>query len=433
MVCLLDQKIIREDFASVKSNLEKRRNPEIIERLEKWFAQDKEWRMLKAEVDVLRAKRNDITEGIKIAKANGKDIKPLLASAKLLPEEIKKKEARLKELDEGNKALIMRIPNVLHDSVPFGKDDKENVQVKSWGEAKKPSFSLKHHGEFAKELGVAEFDRAVKIAGAGFFYLKGDLALLDLALQRLALDILLEKGFIPVQPPLMMNKKAYSGVTDLGDFETVMYKIEGEDLYMIATSEHPLAAMYMDEVIEETDILRPMRFAGMSPCFRKEIGKHGLDERGFFRVHQFNKIEQVVVCRPEDSWKEFDEIAKNQEIFFQKLEIPYRIVNVCTGDMGVVAAKKFDLEGWSPREGKYIELGSCSNCTSYQAVGLNIKYRKKDGTKEYVHTLNNTMVPTTRTLRILIENYQTPEGAILIPKALQQYMGGKKEIKNLLK
>jgi seryl-tRNA synthetase len=184
-------------------------------------------------------------------------------------------------------------------------------------------------------------------------------------------------------------------------------------------------------VFEEKDLETPIRFAGMSPCFRKEIGKHGLDERGFFRVHQFNKIEQVILCKPQDSWKEFDSISKNQETFFQKLEIPYRVVNVCTGDMGVVAAKKYDLECWSPREGKYIELGSCSNCTSYQAVRLNIKYKKADGTREYVHTLNNTMVPTTRTLRVLIETYQTPEGNIRIPKALQVYMNGKTEIKML--
>lgn len=429
MVCLLDPKVIRDNFAEVKSNLEKRRNPEVVARLEKWFNQDKEWRALKGEIDILRSKRNAITEEIKMAKGKGKDIKPLLLKAKSMPDVIKKNEGRLKELEEDNKKLIMSIPNTLHNSVPFGKDEKENVQLKTWGEANKPGFELKHHGELAKELGLAEFERAVKISGAGFFYLKGDLALLDLALQRLALDILIEKGFTPIQPPLMMNRRAYSGVTDLGDFETVMYKIENEDLYLAATSEHPLVSMYMDEVLEDKDLSAPIRFAGMSPCFRKEIGKHGLDERGFFRVHQFNKIEQVVICRPEDSWKEFESISKNQEIFYQKLEIPYRVVNVCTGDMGVVAAKKLDLEGWSPREGKYIELGSCSNCTSYQAVGLNIKYKKKDGTKEYVHTLNNTMVPTTRTLRILIENYQTQKGTIKIPKALQQYMGGKKEIK----
>jgi len=413
----------------VKGNLEGRRDLDVISKLDLWVNQDKEWRQLKGEVDEIRAKRNTITEEIKVAKANGKDIKDLLEKAKSAPEELKKKELRMKELEIENKNLLMRIPNLLHDSVPFGKDSEENVPIKFWGEAKKPDFELRHHGELAKSLGVADFDRAVKIAGEGFFYLKGDLAMLDLALQRLALEILIGKGFVPVQPPLMMNRQAYAGVTDLGDFETVMYKIDGEDNYMIATSEHPMVSMYMDETFEEKDLDNSIKLAGMSPCFRKEIGKHGLDERGFFRVHQFNKIEQVVFCKPENSWKEFDDLSKNQELFFQKLEIPYRIVNVCTGDMGVVAAKKFDLECWSPREQKYIELGSCSNCTAYQAIRLNIKYKKKDGTKDYIHTLNNTMVPTTRTLRVLIENYQTKDGTIRIPKALQPYMNGKTEIK----
>ena len=263
--------------------------------------------------------------------------------------------------------------------------------------------------------------------------MKGDLAILDLALQRLAIDMLIKKGFTPIQPPLMMNRRAYEGVTDLSDFENVMYKIEGEDLYMIATSEHPLVSMYMDEIFEEKDLDNAIKLAGMSPCFRREIGKHGLDERGLFRVHQFNKIEQVIICKPEKSWDLFEEISKNQQEYMQALKIPYRIVNVCTGDMGVVAAKKFDLEGWSPREGKYIELGSCSNCTSYQAVRLNIKYRKKDGTKEFVHTLNNTMIPTTRTLRVIIENYQTKEGTIKVPKALAPYMNGITEIKGVKK
>ncbi|MFA5361580.1 MAG: serine--tRNA ligase, partial [archaeon] len=357
---MIDPKIIRGNPENVRKNLEKRRDPSIIAKLDSWVSSDKEWRELKQKTDDLRAKRNTVTESIKQAKMKGENTDALMAEAKTLPELIKASEAKLKELEVSNKALLMNIPNILQDDVPYGKDGDDNVVIRTWGEAVK-NPNLIHHGELAKKLGVADFDRAVKISGEGFFYLKGDLAMLDLALQRLALDILIEKGFTPIQPPLMMNRKAYSGVTDLGDFETVMYKIDGVDNYMIATSEHPMVSMYMDEVFEEKDLDTPIRFAGMSPCFRKEIGKHGLDERGFFRVHQFNKIEQVILCKPEDSWKEFDSISKNQETFFQKLEIPYRVVNVCTGDMGIVAAKKYDLECWSPREGKYIELGSCSN------------------------------------------------------------------------
>ncbi len=425
---MLDTKYVRENFEEVKKNLERRQDSSIISRLEEWKKKDEDWRKLKFELEDLKKQRNEVTEKIKKEKSEGNNIENLLEEAKTIPQKIKEKEPIVKQLEDDLRQLLLRIPNVLHESVPFGKDETENVEVKKVGEVeKKPE--LKHHGELARELGLADFERAVKISGTGFYYVKGDLALLELALQRLAIDMLLEKGFTPIQTPLMMNRKAYEGVTDLGDFENVMYKIDNNDLYLIATSEHSTVSMYMDEILEEKDLEKPIKYAGMSPCFRREIGKHGLDERGFFRVHQFNKIEQVVICKPEDSWNVFEEISKNQQEYFEKLEIPYRIVNVCTGDMGVVASKKFDLEAWSPREGKYIELGSCSNCLSYQAVRLNIKYRKSNGEKEYVHTLNNTMIPTARMLRIVIENFQTKEGTIKIPKALQKYMGGKTEIK----
>ena len=429
---MIDAKYIREEFNKVKKNLEMRKDDEVISRLDSWKEKDDEWRAIKLELEELKKQRNDITEQIKMAKGKGEDASKLLKQAKEIPKKIKEDEPKVRKLEEELRELQLRIPNILHESVPYGKDDEENVEETTWGEVE-VNKDLIHHAQLAVDLGVAEFERAVKISGAGFFYLKGDLAILDLALQRLAIDMLIKKGFTPIQPPLMMNRRAYEGVTDLSDFENVMYKIEGEDLYMIATSEHPLVSMYMDEIFEEKDLDNAIKLAGMSPCFRREIGKHGLDERGLFRVHQFNKIEQVIICKPEKSWDLFEEISKNQQEYMQALKIPYRIVNVCTGDMGVVAAKKFDLEGWSPREGKYIELGSCSNCTSYQAVRLNIKYRKKDGTKEFVHTLNNTMIPTTRTLRVIIENYQTKEGTIKVPKALAPYMNGITEIKGVKK
>ena len=429
---MLDAKYIREEFEEIKKNLETRKDEEIISRLNSWKTKDEEWRALKLELEELKKQRNDITQKIKMAKGKGEDVTKLLEQAKEIPQKIKDDEPKVKQLEEELRALQMRIPNTLHESVPYGESDEDNVESKVWGDAIE-NKDLVHHAQLAVDLGVAEFERAVKISGTGFFYLKGDLAILDLALQRLAIDMLIKKGFTPIQPPLMMNRKAYEGVTDLGDFENVMYKIEGEDLYMIATSEHPMVAMYMDEIFEEEDLNEAIKFAGMSPCFRREIGKHGLDERGFFRVHQFNKIEQVVICKPEQSWEIFEQMSKNQQEYMESLKIPYRIVNVCTGDIGIVAAKKFDLEGWSPREGKYIELGSCSNCTAYQAVRLNIKYRKKDGTKEFVHTLNNTMIPTTRTLRAVIENYQTKDGTIKVPDALLPYMNGIKEIKRVKK
>ena len=425
---MIDAKYIRENFEEVKENLKKRKDDEIISRLDEWKEKDIEWRKLKFDLEELKKARNEITDKIKQAKMKGENADDLLTQAKEIPQKIKDTEPKVREIEDQLKTIQMRIPNLLHESVPYGESDENNVEHKKVG-ITKVNKELKHHAQLATDLGLAEFDRAVKISGAGFFYLKGDLAILDLALQRLALDMLIDKGFTPIQPPLMMNRKAYEGVTDLGDFENVMYKIEGEDLYMIATSEHPMVSMYMDEIFEESDLNEPIKFAGMSPCFRREIGKHGLDERGFFRVHQFNKIEQVIICKPQDSWEIFEQISKNQQEFFDVLKIPYRIVNVCTGDIGIVAAKKYDLEAWSPREGKYIELGSCSNCTAYQAVRLNIKYRKANGEKEFDHTLNNTMIPTTRMLRIIIETYQTKEGTIKIPQALQKYMNGKTEIK----
>lgn len=422
---LLDIRIIRENPELVKKNLEKRRNPEIIKMLEELVKEDSEWRALKKETDELRANRNKLTEEIDKARRAGKNSDSLIKEAKKLPEEIKKREERVKELEERNHYNLMRIPNLLHETVPYGKDDSENVEIKKWGKIRETGFEIEHHGALIKKLNAAEFERAVKISGEGFFYLKGDLALMELALQRLAIDMLLKKGFTLIQPPFLMRRKAYEGVTDLSDFEKVMYKIENEDAYLIATSEHPMGAMYMDEILEEKDL--PIKFAGVSACFRREIGKHGLDERGLYRVHQFNKIEQFIFCTPENSWKELEQLSKNQQELMETLEIPYRVVNICTGDIGIVASKKYDVEGYSPREKKYIELGSCSNCTSYQAIRLNIKYRKGQE-KEYIHTLNNTMVATPRTLRCIIENYQTKEGTIKAPKALWPYMNGVREI-----
>ncbi|MFA5931359.1 MAG: serine--tRNA ligase [archaeon] len=423
---MIDSKIIRENPEMVKTNLMKRKNPAVIKKLDSWVASDNQWRKLKQEVDDLRAKRNVITEEIKVAKSSGKDIASLLAKAKLLPEELKQKEIQLKELEVQNKALLMSIPNILLEDVSFGKDETENEVVRSFGVAKKID-GLKHHGQFVEGLGIAEFNRAVKISGEGFYALKGDLALLNLALLNYAVELLSKRGFSLVIPPAMMNRKSYEGVTDLGDFESVMYKIEGEDHYMIATAEHPLTAMYMDETIEEKDL--PIVQVGYSTNFRKEIGKHGLDERGLFRLHQFDKVEQIVFCKPEDSAKWHEEMVKNAEDFVKAMELPYRVVKICTGDIGTVAAKKYDIECWSPREGKYFETHSLSNCTSYQATRLNIKYKNAKGEKEYLHTLNATEVAIPRMLRAIIENHQTKEGTIKVPKALVPYMYGKTEIK----
>jgi seryl-tRNA synthetase len=389
---------------------------------------DAKWRTLKSENDALRQKRNSISQEINSAKKAGKSIEPLLAEAKSLPDRIKQNDVAITELELRNRWLLMRIPNLLADDVPYGKDSSENVPIKSKGKASKPSFEIVHHGELAKKLGLADFDAAVKVSGSGFFYLLGDLALLDLALQRFAIDLLLKKGFVLVQPPYLLNRSAYETMVSLSDFEEVMYKVDGADQYLIATSEHPLGARFIDHTFSPSGL--PVRMAGISACFRREIGKHGLDERGFFRVHQFNKVEQVVFCLPQDSPKQFESIRRNSEEFLEALSIPYRTVLICTGDMGIIASKKYDIEGWSPREQKYFELMSCSNCTDYQAHRLNAKYADpKTNARESVHTLNNTMVATTRFLRCCLENWQTKDGTIKLPKALWKYMNGKKEIK----
>ena len=420
---MLDIKFIRENPGIVKADLNKRGDDEKLGWVDDLLDKDGEYRKLLAEVQKLRHRRNELSAEVNSLKKQDKDISSQIKEARELPEKIKASDDKINELKNKIDFYLMRIPNILHKSVPAGKDDSENKVVRKWGEIKKPSFELKPHGELMEELGIGDFKRATKIAGAGFYYLRGDLAILNIALQRFAIDFLVKKGFTLVEPPLMMNKKAYEGVTDMADFENVMYKIDNEELYLIATSEHPMGAMFMCEVVKEEAL--PVRFCGVSPCFRKEIGSHGIDTRGLFRVHQFSKIEQFVFCRPEDSWKIHEELIENAETLFKKLKLPYRIVNICTGDIGTVAAKKYDIEVWMPREQKYREVVSCSNCTSYQAVRLNIRYEKKDGTREFLHTLNSTAIATSRALRAILENCQQKDGSIKVPAALQPYTGFK--------
>ncbi|MDE4908005.1 serine--tRNA ligase [Methanogenium marinum] len=421
---MLELKFIRNNPDVVRADLTKRGDVEKLAWIDDLLEKDVQSREMQIEINTMRNRRNIISRDIKEAKKAKQDISGFLEEAKSLPAKIKEAEAEIEEINKKIKFYQMRIPNLLHESVPVGADDTENAEIKRWGEPVVPSFQLKNHGELAVEKGLAEFERAAKISGAGFYMLKGNLALMDLALQRLALDVLGERGYTPVIPPYMMNRAAYEGVTDLGDFENVMYAIDGEDEFLIATSEHPMAAMYMDEIFDEKDL--PLRLAGVSPCFRREIGSHGIDTRGLFRVHQFNKVEQFVYCKPEDSWALHEELLKNSEDIFQMLGLPYRVVNICTGDIGTVAAKKYDMEVWMPREEAYREVVSCSNCTAYQSVRLNIRARDAhDFENKYpLHTLNSTAVATTRTIRAIMENYQEEDGTVVIPEVLRPYMNG---------
>ncbi|HLC96208.1 MAG TPA: serine--tRNA ligase [Candidatus Nanoarchaeia archaeon] len=421
---MLDIKFIRENPEIIKKDLEKRQDKEKSAWVDDLLKKDKEYRQLLEKNQELRQKRNQLSEEINKLKKQGKDISAVLKESKELPQKIKDVDEQIASLQEKITHYLMRLPNILHESVPLGKDSSENKIIKKEGSIPKFDFELKPHGDLIESLGLANFEQAAKVAGHGFNYLIGDLALLEQALQRFAIDTLVKKGFLLVEPPLMLRRKPYEGVTDLADFETMMYKVEGEneDLYLIATSEHPIGAMLMNKTLEEKDL--PLKYAGVSPCFRKEIGSHGIDERGLFRVHQFNKIEQFIFCKPEDSWKFHEELIKNAEEIFKKLKLPYRVVTICTGDIGIVAAKKYDLEVWMPREKAYKEVVSCSNCTSYQAVRLNIKYRK-GADKEFVHTLNSTAIATGRALRAILENNQQKDGSIKVPDVLQEYLGKK--------
>jgi seryl-tRNA synthetase len=423
---MLDIEFVRFHPQAVKKSLKKRMDKHLLVEFDGLIKKDDEWRKLKQQNDVLRQERNTITKKITEAKQQGRGTNELIKAAQNLPNKLKENDEKTRTLRTELDLLLKKMPNVLDDSVPMGKTDKDSKVIGKWGVAK-ANKKLQHHGELAVALGLADFERGVKIAGAGFYFLKNELALMDMGLQRLAIDYLVKKGFTPLSVPFLMRRAPYEGVTSLDDFEKVMYKIEGSDHYLIATSEHPLAAMHMNEILPESEL--PLKLAGMSTCFRQEIGKHGLDERGLFRVHQFNKIEQFVFCKPEDAEKFHEQLLAHSEWLLKKLKLPYRVVNVASGDMGVVAAKKYDVETYSPRENKFIETMSCSNCTDYQTNALNIKYRKAGSMeKGKVYTLNNTMIATSRILRIILEHYQTPKGTLKIPAALQPYVGGKKEI-----
>lgn len=419
---MLDIKFVRENPEIVKKDLEKRNDKGKLEWVGDLLKSDVEYRKLLQKNQLFRQRRNEVTEEINQSIKQGKDIKEKVQEAKELPEKIKHSDETLQQLKDKITYYLMRLPNILHDSVPAGKDGNDNVVVKTWGSKPSFDFELKSHGELLQDLGMANFEKASEASGHGFYYLMGDAARMELALVHFATEFLAEKNFKLVEPPLMLRRGPYEGVTDLKDFETMMYKVDNEDLFLIATSEHPIAALLMNEILEEKQL--PLKLAGYSPCFRKELGSHSIDTRGIFRVHHFNKVEQFIFCKPEDSWKFHEELLKNAEEIYQKLEIPYRVVNICTGDIGIVAAKKYDIEAWFPRENLYREVVSCSNCTSYQATRLNIKYRKGEE-KECIHTLNSTAIATSRAIRAIVENYQQKDGTIKVPQVLQKYMGKK--------
>jgi len=425
---MLDIRFVRENVDVVKENLRRRGDEGKVAWVDELLANDTKWRSVQSEANNLRSKRNKITEQIAQLRKKGEDASNLMKEAERIPDQIKTLEKQTAELEEKITLVLMQLPNIMHDSVPFGKDENDNQEVKKWGSPPAFHFQPKDHIDLADKLGLIDMERAAKVAGARFYYLRGDLVKLNYALIRSALDFMETKGFSLCQPPYLLRRDAVGGAVALSDFEEVLYKVEGEDLYLLATSEHALLAQHMNEILDGKTL--PLRYAGVSPCFRKEAGAHGRDTKGIFRIHQFEKVEQFVFCKPEQSWEEHEKLIANAEEYVQTLNIPYRIVNVCTGDLGSVAAKKYDLEGWMAGQGKYREIVSCSNCTSYQAVRSKIRFRDRpDEPTKWVHTLNSTLIATERTLVAIMENCQNEDGSINIPETLQPHMRGATKIK----
>ena len=424
---MLDIKLVRENPKKIRRNLEKRNDADVLQLLDDLIIYDREWRKKLSKTNELRHERRKITNEIASRKKAGKKVKQLIDKARKLDADIDVSNQQTEKLKQRANHILMKLPNLLHESVPIGRDEKDNVRVRLWGAPPKFGFKPKNHLQVAKGLGIIDDERGAKVAGHGFLYLKNELVLLDMALQRFAIDFMLERNYELVEPPFMMRKKPYEGVTDLSDFEGVMYKIEKEDLFLIATAEHPLAAMFMNEVLLKENL--PIKLVGISPCFRKEVGTHGKYTKGLFRMHQFNKVEQFIFCLPEESWNLHEELQQNAEKIYQALGLHHEVVNVCTRDIGSLAAKRYDINIWMV-DGIYREVGSNSNCTDYQARRLNIRYRAKEGQAPigFVHTVNNTAIATSRTMLVVLEQYQQEDGSVQIPPVLTKFMDGLKVI-----
>jgi seryl-tRNA synthetase len=419
---MLDPKIIREDPERIRKML---KNRAVDFNFDGLIQFEKQRRELIIKTDEFRKKRNDISLEIGNKKKAGEDAAPLLEMMKKISQELENLENTQNKIELDYSKLALTIPNFIHESVPIGQDETANKEIRKWGEVSQPDFKIKDHVDFSTSLDLVDLERAAKVAGARFYFLKNELVRLNHALIQYALDFLSEKNYTLVQPPYMINRKSMQGAIIAEDFENVIYKVEDEDLYLIGTSEHAVAAMHSDEILDGTKL--PIRYAGVSPCFRKEAGAHGKDQKGIFRVHQFEKIEQFVFCRPEDSWNEHEKMLETAEEFYQKLGIPYKVMLLSSGDMGKISAKTYDIEAWMGGQNAYREIVSCSNCLEYQARRLKIRFRDKTNEQtQYLHTLNSTLVATSRTLVAIMENFQTKDGHLTVPQVLQKYLGKNK-------
>jgi len=424
---MIDIRLIRENPNIVKENIKKKFQNEKIPLVDKVLELDEKWRKEKKKADDLRHKRNKISEEINqlMKKGDKTKAKTLIKKAKVIPGKIEAIEKKSEKLEVQIKKIMLTIPNIIHESVPIGEGEEKNIELEKIGKPNVPKYEIFNHAELFEKLGGIDLESSRKTSGQGFYFLKGDIARLHSAVLSYARDFMINGGFEYVIPPVMIRKEVVDGVMSFEEMDSMMYKIEGEDLYLIGTSEHSVLGMFKDKTFTKKDI--PQKVTSYSPCFRKEKGAHGIEEKGLFRVHQFEKQEMVVICEPENSYEYYEKMLSLSVSFFKSLNIPIRKLEICSGDLADLKAKSCDIEAWSPRQKKYFEVGSCSNLTDAQSRRLNIKINAGKG-NYLAHALNNTVVASPRVLIALAENNQNKDGTINIPEVLHPYMGGKKVI-----
>ena len=426
---MLDLRFVRENPEVVKQNIRNKFQDAKLPLVDEVIELDEENRKVKKEADDLRANRNKISKQIGALMGQGKkeeaeEVKKQVTAASDHLAELEEKE---KDLEERIKKIMMTIPNIIDPSVPIGKDDSENVEVQKFGDPVVPDFEIPYHTEIMERFNGIDLDSARRVAGNGFYYLMGDIARLHSAVIAYARDFMIDRGFTYCVPPFMIRSDVVTGVMSFAEMDAMMYKIEGEDLYLIGTSEHSMIGKFIDQIIPEEEL--PKTLTSYSPCFRKEKGAHGIEERGVYRIHQFEKQEMIVVCKPEESKMWFDKLWQNTVDLFRSMDIPVRTLECCSGDLADLKVKSVDVEAWSPRQKKYFEVGSCSNLGDAQARRLRIRVNGADGKKYFAHTLNNTVVAPPRMLIAFLENNLQVDGSVRIPEVLRPYMGGKSEIK----
>ena len=425
---MLDINLLRNDPEKVKENIRKKFQDAKLPLVDEVVAMDKEFRAARLEADNLRAQRNKLSKEIGGLMKQGKkdEAEAVKAQVAAAAQRLAELEVREEELEGEIRKRMLVIPNIIDDSVPIGKDDSENVEVERFGEPVVPDYEIPYHVDIMERLSGIDLDSARKTSGNGFYYLMGDIARLHSAILSYGRDFMIDRGFTYCIPPYMIHGSVVTGVMSFAEMENMMYKIEGEDLYLIGTSEHSMIGKFIDTILDEESL--PQTLTSYSPCFRKEVGAHGIEERGVYRIHQFEKQEMIVVCKPEDSPMWFNKLWQNTVDFFRSMDIPVRTLECCSGDLADLKVKSVDVEAWSPRQQKYFEVGSCSNLGDAQARRLQIRVKGKDGSKYLAHTLNNTCVAPPRMLIAFLENNLQADGRIRIPEALRMYMGGKEYI-----